>query len=60
MRVRVITSFAGPHGSFAPGEEFDLPEGADWLDAGLVEAVEPEKPKGKAGKKQADEQLRDA
>ncbi len=43
MRVRALTSFAGSGFSVGQGDEFDLPEGVDWLRAGLVEAIpEPE------------------
>lgn len=39
MRVRALTSFAGSGFSVGQGDEFDLPEGVDWLRAGLVEAI---------------------
>lgn len=39
MRVRALKSFAGPGGSYAPGQEFELPEGVDWLRAGFVVPV---------------------
>lgn len=43
MRVRALVSFAGKVGvntlSIARGAEFDLPEGVDWLQAGLVALV---------------------
>lgn len=44
MRVRAIKSFGGvtAEGRFhvSAGQELDLPDGADWLRAGLVEPVE--------------------
>lgn len=51
MKVRAITSFVGHYGPdrntivASAGMEFTLPDGVDWLKAGLVEAVkaEPEK-----------------
>ncbi len=43
MRVVALVSFAGRVGvnslSIARGAEFDLPEGVDWLQAGLVAPV---------------------
>jgi len=54
MRVRALTTFGGNGIHISAGDEFELPEGVDWLRAGLVEAmeVEPEaatiKPKRKA------------
>lgn len=58
MRVKALRSFAGtaPSGSkyrVVEGEEFDLPEGVDWLNAGLVKVVEPGQPvkETKRGKK---------
>ena len=44
MRVRVIKSFVGhlPDGRSMLGQlgdEFDLPDGTDWLKAGFVEPV---------------------
>ena len=52
MRVRATGSFVGigPTGmKYRPkkGDEFDLPEGVDWLEAGLVEMVDQPKPKAK-------------
>lgn len=51
MQVRVLKSFVGHYGpdnkfiSAGEGQEFELPEGVDWLKAGLVEPVkdQPEK-----------------
>lgn len=40
MRVRALVSFAGKGMTVARGAEFDLPEGVDWLQAGLVAPVE--------------------
>ncbi len=43
MRVVALVSFAGRVGvnslSIARGAEFDLPDGVDWLQAGLVAPV---------------------
>lgn len=43
MKVRALNSFSDSvHGTHAAGDVFYLPEGADWLRAGLVEvATEP-------------------
>jgi hypothetical protein len=41
MRVRALVSFAGKGMTVARGAEFDLPDGVDWLQAGLVALVEP-------------------
>ncbi len=48
-KVKALKSFAGTDPSgvkhrIAAGDEFDLPEGVDWLDAGLVVLLEPETP----------------
>lgn len=45
MRVRALTSFAGDGVSVGMGDEFELPEGVDWLRVGFVEVIdeEPEK-----------------
>ena len=49
MRVRALTSFAGSGVSVGMGDEFELPEGVDWLRAGLVEVIpEPEQEKAVA------------
>lgn len=44
MKVKVLLSFSDSvHGSHSEGAVIDLPEGVDWLRAGLVEALaEPE------------------
>ncbi len=39
MRVRALVSFSGTAGTIARGAEFDLPDGVDWLTAGLVALV---------------------
>lgn len=43
MKVRALVSFAGKVGvntlSIARGAEFDLPDGVDWFQAGLVAPV---------------------
>jgi hypothetical protein len=61
MRVRALTSFVGRVDGrkyiVKAGDVLTLPEGADWLRAGLVEAaepapeLEPEKPVKKKAKK---------
>lgn len=41
MRVKAIKSFVdGRYGRHDDGDIFDLPKGADWVAAGLVEPVE--------------------
>lgn len=45
MKVKALVSFVDGlySGNHAAGEVFDLPDGTDWLRAGLVEVVsEPE------------------
>lgn len=43
MLVRALKSFGGnKYGHFPEGKVFELPDGVDWLRAGLVELVEPE------------------
>lgn len=46
MRVKALVSFKGRVGPTSwhvvQGEELELPQGVDWLTAGLVEAVEAE------------------
>jgi len=44
MKVKALNSFSDSvYGTRAAGDEFELPAGADWLRAGLVEVVvEPE------------------
>ena len=40
MKVRALNSFSDSvYGTRAAGDEFELPDGADWLRAGLVEVV---------------------
>ena len=53
MKVKALISFSDSvHGTRAGGDVFELPEGADWLRAGLVEVVpEPEAPKPARKKK---------
>lgn len=41
MRVVALVSFAGKGITVARGAEFDLPDGVDWLQAGLVAPVGP-------------------
>lgn len=40
MQVEVVRAFAGPDGSFTEGDVTTLPEGADWVRAGLAVPVE--------------------
>ena len=45
MKVRALTSFGGTyargnHVHYGKGDKFELPTGVDWLNAGLVEAIE--------------------
>lgn len=44
MKVKVLNSFSDSvHGTKAQGDVIDLPDGVDWLRAGLVEPLpEPE------------------
>lgn len=45
MKVRALKSFGSTeYGHVSAGSEFELPDGVDWLTAGLVEPVidEPE------------------
>lgn len=39
MKVRALVSFSDVRGSYAQGDEFELPDAVDWLRAGLVEPV---------------------
>jgi len=40
MTVRVLRSFtSATHGTFQAGDEVELPEGADWVEAGHAEPV---------------------
>lgn len=42
MKVKALKSFGSTkYGHFAEGSEFELPDGVDWLKAGLVEKVKP-------------------
>ena len=47
MKVKAVKSFSydfdGEIGHIPEGKEFDLPEGVDWLHAGLVVPVREEK-----------------
>ena len=51
MKVRALIGFVstidGVKHRIQEGDEFDLPKGADWLSAGLVELVEGDKPAAK-------------
>jgi len=39
MKVKALKSFGGLDvGHYSAGQVFDLPDGVDWLEAGLVEA----------------------
>ena len=52
MRVRALQNFSGPLGSYTIGQEFDLPDGVDWLAVGYVEIVEIiEQPEPASGSK---------
>ncbi len=43
MKVKVLVSFFGTAGAHSQGDIIELPDGVDWLRAGLVEALpEPE------------------
>lgn len=49
MRVKALRPFTGYDTQgvkhrYTDGEEFDLPEGVDWLDKELVAEVEPVEP----------------
>ena len=50
MRIRALTSFAGPRGSFDEGEERDVSDevGREWVKAGLAEKVKQSRAKAKA------------
>lgn len=49
-KVKAVVSFCdASHGAINMGQEFDLPDGVDWLDARLVVELEQPKPKGKKG-----------
>lgn len=40
MKVKAVKSFGGSrHGHFPQGHVFELPDGVDWLEAGLVVPV---------------------
>ena len=56
MRIRALTSFAGPLGSFSEGEEGEVEHevGKSWVKAGLAEEV---KSKGKGKKTRDAEEL---
>lgn len=58
MKVKAKISFGATDRQYADGEEFQLPEGVDWLECGLVELVELEetpKPKKKNAIKKAND-----
>lgn len=42
MKVLILRSFAGPGGAFEEGAVVEMPEGADWIVAGLARPAEPE------------------
>ena len=43
MKVIALKSFGGTeYGSYSTGDIFELPEGVDWLKAGLVRPLEVE------------------
>ena len=47
MKVKALKSFGGARSQgryhYSEGQVFDLPDGADWLKAGLVVAVKEER-----------------
>lgn len=51
MRIKALTSFAGPFGSFSEGEEGEVEHevGKSWVKAGLAEEVKSPRPKSRAG-----------
>ena len=58
MRVKAVIGFVatidGVKYRVQAGDELEMPKGADWLQAGFVEAVDPSpqpSPKGKGSKK---------
>ena len=47
MKVRILRSFAdAKFGSHATGHVVEMPEGADWLEAGFAEPVDGEEAEG--------------
>jgi hypothetical protein len=54
MQVKALVSFVsnlnGKKYRVQAGDELELPKGADWLAAGLVEALDQPSPKGRGGK----------
>ena len=54
MKVRALKSFGSTiYGHYAAGVEFELPDGVDWLKAGLVEQVKPPPKKREAAARPA-------
>lgn len=55
MKVKALIGFvgtvAGTKHRVQAGDELEMPKGADWLDAGLVEQVTPAKRTKKRGSK---------
>ena len=46
MKVKILKSFGGTlYGHRSEGQICDLPEGADWIQAGLAEEIKEERPK---------------
>ena len=39
IKIKALTSFSGPHGSFARDNEYDVPQelGQSWIDCGFAE-----------------------
>jgi len=48
MRIKAVTGFSGPGGSFAPQGEYDVPKesGREWVSSGLAVEIRPEKEAG--------------
>lgn len=55
-KVKALTSFVGHYGKdratmvVSAGDEFDLPEGVDWLTCGFCEEIQAEPPKKRRGR----------
>lgn len=52
MKVRILKSFGSTiYGHRSAGQECELPEGADWVEAGLAVALQPTKTTKRAPRK---------
>jgi len=42
MKIKALTSFSGPHGSFARDNEYDVPQelGQSWIACGFAEEAQ--------------------